>query len=319
MTVITHDSPLAPPLAATPYTSLATPSRSLSWAAIFGGLVAAMALQVLFMMLGAGLGFAIYNPVTSDNPISSLGTGAMIIQGMSAMVSLWFGGWVAGRFAPIGVRASAWLHGFIVWCAATVAGVLFVSLGAGWALGDLSKMVGGGLSAAGQPAAMVASGATDMAADALKQSGDTLASYTEEALGDRPDRATGSDIRAKREIGLAVARLFNPMNEATMSENRAALVTLLVEQGGMTEPAATKMVADWTASYERLKADLNAAKEAAEIKAREAADAAASALAMFSLAAFVAFSLGAVAASWGASHGSKCARTYESRDRVMVS
>ncbi len=42
----------------------------LSWAAIIGGLCAAMAMQVIFMMLGAGLGFAIYHPITSSLSIS---------------------------------------------------------------------------------------------------------------------------------------------------------------------------------------------------------------------------------------------------------
>jgi hypothetical protein len=75
----------------------------------------------------------------------------VIIEGISAVFSLWFGGWIAGRFTPEGARACGWLHGFCVWAAATVAGVMIVSTGAGWALGDLSKLVGGGLSLAGKP------------------------------------------------------------------------------------------------------------------------------------------------------------------------
>src|SRR6478752_5649199 len=115
---------------------------SLSWAAIIGGLVGALALQVLFMMLGAGLGFALYHPITSDSPVEDLGKGGVIIQGVSAVFSLWFGGWVAGRFTPLASRAAGGLHGFLVWCTATVAGVLIVSLGAGWMVGDLAKVVG---------------------------------------------------------------------------------------------------------------------------------------------------------------------------------
>ena len=80
---------------------------AVSWAAIFAGLSAALALQVLFMLLGAGLGFAIYSPLTDSNPVTELGTGAMIIQGISAVLSLWLGGWVAGRFTPACARASA--------------------------------------------------------------------------------------------------------------------------------------------------------------------------------------------------------------------
>jgi hypothetical protein len=288
--------------------------RSVSWAAIFAGLIAALALQVLFTLLGAGLGFAIYSPLTDANPITDLGAGAVIIQGISAVFSLWFGGWIAGRFTPAGVRGTGWLHGFCVWCAATVAGVMFVSTGAGWALGDLSKIVGGGLSFAGKPAAALAGGAADLARDAFKQSGDTLTSFIDEALSNRPaDSPKNLTIRAKREVGLAIARLFNPARQANTGANRTAVVKALVDYAGMSESDASKAVTDWTASYDRLKADLAAAKNEVETKAREAAGKAAKALAVFSFCAFAAFLLGALAASFGGHHGAKCALKCEGR------
>lgn len=293
--------------------------RTISWGAIFAGTSAAMALQVLFMMLGAGLGFAIYSPLTDNNPIADLGTGAVVVQGISAVFSLWFGGWVAGRFAPVGLRGTGWLHGFSVWCTATVAGVLFVSLGAGWAMGDLSKLVGGGLSMAGKPAAAVAGSAADLAKDALKQSTDTLASFTDEALGSRPaDAARNGTVRAKREVGMAVARLFNPLQETNTAANRSAVVTALVDTAGMSQADAERTVTEWTATYDRLKADLVAAKNDAELKAREAADKASKALSLFSLAAFVGFLLGAIAASHGGSHGATSAIRQETRLNPVI-
>jgi hypothetical protein len=293
--------------------------RSVSWAAILAGTSAALALQVLFMMLGAGLGVAIYSPLTDVDPIADLGTGAVIIQGLSAVVSLWFGGWVAGRFTPNGMRATGWLHGFSVWCAATIVGVLFVSLGAGWAMGDLSKLVGGGLSLAGKPAAAVAGSAVDMAKDSLKQSGDAMKSFTDEAMGDRPtDIAKNGAVRAKRDIGMAIGRLFNPLQQATMADNRAAVVKVLVDDAGMSPAEAEQTVTGWTAAYDRLKADLAAAKNEAENKAREAADKASKALTILSLGAFIGFLLGAIAASCGGAHGAKCANRCENRTGTIV-
>ena len=309
------------PAAPGPY-SAATPSgyptaprcrRTASWAAIFAGFTVALALQVLFMLLGAGLGFAIYNPLTNDNPVADLGTGAAVIQGISAVVSLWLGGWVAGRLTPAGVRNTGWLHGFIVWCVATIAGVCMVTSGAGWALGDLSKIVGGGLSAAAMPAAAVAGGAADLAKDALKQSGDTLASFTEEAVGRRPadNQNPAGGIRAKREVGLALARLFTPGEQTNAAEARAAVVKALVDTTGLSEQEANQLVAEWTATYDRLKADLAAAKGAAETKARKAADEAAEALAVFSFCAFAALAFGAFAGSWGGCQGARYATHHE--------
>lgn len=293
--------------------------RTVSWPAIFAGLTAALALQVLFMLLGAGLGFALYSPLTDENPVADLGKGAVIIQGISAVLSLWFGGWVAGRFTPARVRATGCLHGFSVWCAATVAGVLFVSVGAGWALGDLSKLVGGGLSLAGRPVAAVAGGATDLAKDALKQSGDALTSFTDEALGRRAaDAARDDSVRAKREVGMAVARLFNPLQADNRSDNRVVAVKALVEYTGRNERDAEQLVTEWTATYDQLKADLLAARNAAEAKAREAAEKAANALAIFSLIAFAGFLLGAIAASLGGIHGAKCADRCDTRYDAMT-
>ena len=195
---------------------------------------------------------------------------------------------------------------------------MFVAVGAGWALGDLSKLVGGGMAMAGKPAAALAGGATDLAKDAAKQTGDTLASFVDEAAS---NRGTGSapnlSIRAKREVGLALGRLFNPLQTASMGENRTAAVKALVDYAGMSESAADRAITDWTASYDRLKADLAAAKNAAELKAREVADKAAGALAIFALCAFAGFALGALAASCGGHHGAKCALKCEGRADAM--
>lgn len=283
--------------------------RSVSWGAIFAGLSAGMALQVLFMLLGAGLGFAIWSPRTDANPVADLGTGAVVVQGISAVFSLWFGGWVAGRFSPAGLRGTGWLHGFVVWCAATVAGVLVVTMGASWALGDLSKLVGGGLSMAGKPAAALADSAASAAKDATKRSTDTVASFVDEATGNAATGTTpGATARAKRQVSIALARFFNPALENDKAANRAALVKVLADTGNMSEADADKMVNEWTKSYDDLKADLKATKDQAEQKAREAADKAAKALAVFSLCTFVAFVIGAMAASCGGHQGACHAR-----------
>lgn len=274
-----------------------------------------MALQVLFMMLGAGLGFAIYHPINSDSPVDDLGKGAVVIQGVSAVFSLWFGGWVAGRFTPVVSRASGRLHGFLVWCSATVAGVLVVSLGAGWIMGDLAKLVGGGLSAAGKPAAAAVA---DAGKDALKQSADTVNSFIDEAVAGRNADNPAATVRAKREVGLALTRLFSPLHEGKEAENKAALTRALVEQAGMSQADADRVVREWTETYTRLKADLAAAKEKAETKAREAADKAAHVLTIFSLGAFAAFVFGAVSAVCGGAQGAKAAYKHDYRPDTLV-
>jgi hypothetical protein len=291
---------------------------TVSWPAIFAGLFAAVSLEFLFMLLGAGLGFAIYTPLTDQNPVANLGAGAVVIEGISAVFSLWFGGWVAGRFTPMGTRLTGGLHGFLVWSAASIAGILVVSAGAGWAVGGLSKIVGGGLSLAGKPAATATGGIAETVKTSMKQSADTMSSYVDEAVASRTSGATpNSSIRAKREIGGALARYLNPSEKNNPNENRTALTKSLVDNAGMTEADATRTVADWSASYDRFKADFAGAKAEAEAKARVAADEASETLAVFSFCAFAAFVLGAISAVYGGEHGAQCAIRRHNRPEVI--
>jgi len=283
----------------------------LSWGAILAGTVAALALHIVFMMLGAGLGFAIYTPTTDANPVKDLAGGAMVIQGVSAVVSLWFGGWIAGRFTHRASRRSGCLHGFMVWSLATVAAILAISIGSGWAFGGLTNIVAGSLSFAGKPAAALAGSAADLVKDSAKRTGNSVGSFVDEAVNEHPSTSGQSGtIRARREIGLAVERLFAPYQQANMAANRAAAVKVLVDDAGMSEAEADKLVSDWTASYQNLKEHLTAAKNEAEAKAREAAEHASNILSIFSLCTFAAFLLGAVSASMGGKHGAECAAKH---------
>lgn len=291
-----------------------TSRSSVTWGAIFAGTIAAIAVYVLYMMLAAGLGLAIYSPVTDQNPVASLSIGALIIHSIGAIVSLCLGGWVAGHFTSVRTRSNAWLHGFCVWCAATVGGALLVTMGAGWMLSGLTSLAGSGLSAAGQSVGTVADGAFDLAGDAMEQSGNTIQSFVDEAVSALSDDAPEHErIRATREIGFAVGRLFNPMREGNTPANRAAAVDALVEHTDMSQPEAERAVSDWTHSFERLQDDLEAAGETAATQAREAADSTASALSTFSLWAFGGFLLGALAAAFGGHLGAQCATKCEEK------
>jgi hypothetical protein len=298
--------------------------RHLSWAAILAGLVAAMALQILFMLLGAALGLAVFSPLTDRDPASNFAGGAVAIEGISAVVSLWFGGWVAGRLTPIGVLSTGWLHGFLVWCSATVVGVFVVSTGAGWAFSGLAKVVGGGLTMAGKPAAAAVSSAADAAKEAAQTSKSTIASFVNEgsstqttgSSGQPAETTSAAGIRSKRELGLALTRLFDPSQKANAADNKAAAVKVLVDDAGMSQADAQKEVDDWTASYDRLQAQIADAKNQAEAKAREKADEASKGMAIFSSCSFIAFLIGAAAATWGATHGVRVARRFEASSRV---
>ncbi len=294
------------PITRSPVPGRCPPVR-LSWRAVAAGVTTTIAVQIVLMMLGAGIGLAAFNPAADGDGIASFGAGAAVVQGISAVLSLWAGGWIAGRFLGDAGERSGRLHGFIVWCAACVLSVLILATGAGWALGGLGKTVGGGLAVAGQP---VVSGLSEMAKEAANSNKTMFSSFTEEGSSMTPTVKTGADsIRTKRELSQAIGRLFTA-DAAVLPARQQAVVKLMVEAQGVPEPDARRTVDGWVASYQTMKADADAAMKALEAKTREAAEKSANALAVLSLCYFAAFVLGAVSASIGGAHGGGCASRH---------
>ena len=288
-------------------------ASKLRWGAILAGTTAALAIQIVLMMLGAGLGLAMFNPTSNDHAIASFGTGAAVIQGIAAVLSLWGGGWMAGRFMRNAGERSGRLHGFMVWCVATVVAVALLSTGAGWALGGLGKIVAGGFAMAGKPAV---DGMSELAKNSVDRNQTLLASFTDEALSNPPAGKTPADnLRARRDLAYAVHKLFTA-EEGVLAANRNAVVTLLVQHEGLTEADASRMVDGWVTSYQTVKADANAAMQAMETKAKQAGEESAGVLSVLSLSYFAAFMLGAMAACHGGTHGAQCAGRHHGKATV---
>jgi hypothetical protein len=276
---------------------------SLCWKAIIGGTVAAIGIHILLTALGIGSGLATFSPMTDTNPIANFSMGAAIVWTAGALISLWFGGFIAGRFSHS--LHSGFAHGILVWSLTLIITLLLLTAGTGMVLGGALKVLGEGLGTSGKA---VAAGVGDAAKEAVKASRSQLESFIDEAVQSVPTNATSkAGTRAKREIGFAVTKLFAPGNDIASADNRAALIKALVDYSQMSEGDATKTVDDWTTSYKTLKAELDRIKAAAEQKAREAADKAASNLACAAIWSFFAQLIGLMIAALAGRCGARCA------------
>ncbi len=132
---------------------LVGPGYRLSWGAVFAGLVVATALQVVLTVLGAGIGFAAWEPGESAR---GLGLGAGIWAILSVLISLFVGGMTAGRLAGILTRRDGVLHGILLWGLSTILTVWLLASGASALAGGAFRMVGGVLGAASGAAAQTA-------------------------------------------------------------------------------------------------------------------------------------------------------------------
>src|SRR6201995_5867935 len=106
-----------------------------SWAAVAAGAVASLALTLLLLSFGAGMGFAVVSPWGNSGVSTTtfkIGTGLYFI--VMAMISSAIGGYLAGRLRTkwVGVHTTEvhfrdTAHGFLAWAVAAPTGAVLLA------------------------------------------------------------------------------------------------------------------------------------------------------------------------------------------------
>lgn len=138
--------------------------KKISWGSVIAGVITVLAVSLLLSTLGTSLGFSIIDP-TSDDPVNGAGTAVAIWSGVSIILSLAAGGFVAGRLAA----NDGFIHGFLVWATslivAAVLGAMLVGSAVkttGNALGAIASASGSLLSGTGSAIGSGVSGLKDV-------------------------------------------------------------------------------------------------------------------------------------------------------------
>jgi hypothetical protein len=268
---------------------------AVSWAAILAGAFAAVAITLVLVTLGSGLGLAGLSPRSGSG---ASGTTFAIATGIGLIVVQWIasglGGFLAGRLRTkwVGVHSHEvffrdTVHGFITWALASLFTAMMLATAT-------SSIVGGGVNAA----ATTISGAARTAGQAIGPAAESASSDTNfSAAGsygidmlfrsDRPD-APGKDSPAE-----AARILANGLRNGDIpSGDRAYLAQLVAARTGISKDEAQKRV-------DGVIAQANAAEE----KVKQAADAARKAAATFSIFTALSMLIGAFIASVAAAYG----------------
>lgn len=302
--------------------------RRISWGAIFAGAVVALVIQLMLNLLGLSIGFGAIDPVTDENPLSGIGTGAGIWLILSALVALFAGGWTAGRLAGLPLRTDGILHGFIAWAVATFVTLYLVSSGVGTVLSGAFNVVEKGAQLLGEGIEAVSPGAGEIAQQVegevsfdeikreayaiLRQTGrdelhpDSLARRAEQAA-DTARQAAGEAARSPADAGDELEQAFDQlltMGEEVASEaDREAAVNVLVSRTDMSRQEARQTVQEYEnvirEARNRLQATVNRVGERATEVSGDVVDAISTA----ALWAFFSMLLGALAAAAGGAVG----------------
>jgi len=213
-------------------TSSAESSNSgVSWAAVLAGAAASVALTLLLLSFGAGMGFAVVSPWGGPRASSTtfeIGTGLFFI--VMAMISSAMGGYLAGRLRSkwvglhtdeVAFRDTA--HGFLAWAVASVIGAVLLATPA-------TFITGGALS-----------GATQGAANSAQNS--PMNGYADVLLrsDNRTDQQSLADTRG--EVVRLLTTDFRQGNDINTVDHDY-LVKLVASRTGLTQPEAEKRVND---------------------------------------------------------------------------
>jgi len=264
--------------------------NKVSWGAIFAGVAIALAAQFLLNLLGVGIGAAVLDPATSDNPAAStfsIGSGIWFV--VAGIVASFLGGYVASRLSGRPSNSTGSYHGLTTWAVTTlvVLYLLTTSVGAliGGAFNGLTSIVSG----VGQTAAT----AVTAAAPALADSANPMAGIEQQIRS-----TTGNDPQALQSAAVASVQVLVTGDEATAEDARNRAAEAVARAQSIPIDQARTQVEQYEKTYRE---NVEAAKQQA-IEAAQAATAAVSAGAILG---FIALALGAIAAWVGGSYGTK--------------
>ena len=273
-------------------------SRRISWGAVFAGVVMVLAVQLLLSMLGLGIGLSTVDPAQSGGTpsASNLGIGAGVWWGVSYLVALVIGGYVAARLAANLAAFDGMLHGLLTWAFALLVTVYLLSTAAGSLVGGAFSAVSSTLSATGQ----TVKEATPQLAQAAGMTPDVVQQKAKDLLSAQPTNAdpkTLSAEQAQQEVAATLPTLVTGDDQAKQSA-RERITIIVAAQANITPEEANQRL-------NKLQAQVAQTKDQTVDKAKQVGDTAASGLSRASLIAFAALLLGAGAAGFGGHLGAR--------------
>jgi hypothetical protein len=120
-----------------------------SWGALFAGFFFGFGIWTLLLALGAGIGFAAFDPRDLQQ-WQGLGIGFGIWGVISGIVAMFLAGWLAARLSISGSKLGGMLHGAALWGFMLVAGLWIATMAVAGTATTAASAAGGAAEAAGQ-------------------------------------------------------------------------------------------------------------------------------------------------------------------------
>lgn len=304
--------------------------KRISWGAVFAGVVVAMVLQLTLSLLGIGIGVGTIDPMEEQNPMSGLGTGALIWWIVSMLLSLFAGGWVAGRLAGMSTTFDSVLHGIITWSLFALLTFYLLTTALGRVVSGVGGVVGQTLSLASRGIEAAAPQVVEAVQEELEARGITTEKLKQEVrvilqqtgkpelqpenLEQEARRAARAAQQGAGEMAAdpqaagttfdeVMDQLYGRGQEVASAADREAAVNVIMKRTGKSRAEASEIVDSWVNTYERAKAQYKETRAKVGQRARVVGSDLASAVSKVAIYAFFGLLLGAIAAAVGGKLG----------------
>jgi hypothetical protein len=265
----------------------------ISWGAVFGGVVIALATQLILNLLGIGIGAASFDPASSTSAsATTFSVGAAIWWMISGILAALAGGYAAGRLAGQPKEASGGWHGLTAWALATLIIFALLTTTAGAIAGGALRVLGDLAGGAAQTLGATAQTAVQAAAPAITQAADPLAAIERRVR----DASGGNDPAALRDAAVSAVRAAMTADPAQAQDTRDRAAQALAKAQGVPVDEARAQIGRYEQQYRQ-------AIEEAKQQATAAAQTATTAVSRGALLGSIALLLGAIAAWLGGRMG----------------
>lgn len=295
-----------------PYTH--EPKKGVSWRAIAAGTLTVLTIILILNLIGLAIGLGTIEPTEENNPFSGIGTGALIWWGVSNLIALFAGGFVAARVGVSLTDISGVVQGIMTWALYTLISIWLLTTVVGTIISGVGSAVSGVISTTG-----------DVAGDAFAPAIEELVEDLDVSLGDAKEEIYSlmrdadmdpneleSDVEEGVSQGLrdggieqAFRNAKNRLTQTFEEVDRDELVNIVVDRTNMNRNEAERAVDNALADYEALREDVEQFLAEVEETAREEGEKAAEAAAKAAGYMSVAFILGLFAAAVGGVLGVK--------------
>jgi hypothetical protein len=209
-----------------------------SWGGVFGGVLVAFGFLLLMSALGVAVGISAAQPGETDS--RTLGVGAGIWAGLSLLLALFIGGWVATRIGAIFDGTTGFFEGVLVWVVSVLLMLYFASSGIGMLASGAFNLVGGAAQALGSvvqsQGAPEVSGSVDQMIQRLKdpKTAEQIAAATGLARSEVEATLNETAQRVEKNRG-------NPAQAAAEAKNGMAQLMQKARSSGALQQKAEEM------------------------------------------------------------------------------